>query len=228
MTSETRLTCHSIASINSFFRPYGSRKWAFYRTNHYTDHNTILTVKMTYKRVGKYTIGPQPKSRTSNLKVTATPLLPLRLRPPCRSALHECGRFCSSNATTKSPFSTRGHHRRKRPSHIIITSRWHNPSYRRRTLCPTCLRRTTSFAMAHTRILPLLRYLRYRSPMDDLCASATQFQCVLLFLCFREHFGLIRFRFFSFYPEIHPNYALYRHRLANGWFPGTEIVSFVP
>jgi hypothetical protein len=27
------------------------------------------------------------------------------------------------------------------------------------------------------------------------------------------------------YSETHPNYMLYRHRLAKGWFPGTEIVS---
>ena len=27
------------------------------------------------------------------------------------------------------------------------------------------------------------------------------------------------------YSETHPNYSLYRHRLATGWFPGTEIVS---
>ena len=27
------------------------------------------------------------------------------------------------------------------------------------------------------------------------------------------------------YSETHPNYMLYRHRLAEGWFPGTEIVS---
>ena len=27
------------------------------------------------------------------------------------------------------------------------------------------------------------------------------------------------------YSETHPNYILYRHRLAKGWFPGTEIVS---
>ncbi len=31
-----------------------------------------------------------------------------------------------------------------------------------------------------------------------------------------------------FFPETHPNYNLYRHRLASGWFPGIEIVSFVP
>ena len=43
--------------------------------------------------------------------------------------------------------------------------------------------------------------------------------------CVREHVGLIRSDFFS---ETHPNYTLYRHRLASGWFPGTEIVSFVP
>jgi hypothetical protein len=30
------------------------------------------------------------------------------------------------------------------------------------------------------------------------------------------------------FSETHPNYTLYRHRLASGWFPGTEIVSFVP
>ena len=79
--------------------------------------------------------------------------------------------------------------------------------------------------MAHTRVLSLLRHRRYRSFMDDLCAGSTQFQCVLLLLNFREHVILIRSDFFS---ETHPNYALYRHRLADGWFPGTEIVSFVP
>jgi hypothetical protein len=30
------------------------------------------------------------------------------------------------------------------------------------------------------------------------------------------------------FSETHPNYTLYRHRLASGWFPGTEIVSSVP
>jgi hypothetical protein len=29
-----------------------------------------------------------------------------------------------------------------------------------------------------------------------------------------------------FFSETHPNYDLYRHRLAGGWLPGTQIVSF--
>ncbi len=31
-----------------------------------------------------------------------------------------------------------------------------------------------------------------------------------------------------FFSETYPNYDLYRHRLASGWFPDTEIVSLVP
>jgi hypothetical protein len=30
---------------------------------------------------------------------------------------------------------------------------------------------------------------------------------------------------YLFFSETHPNYDLYRHRLADGWLPGTQIVS---
>jgi hypothetical protein len=76
--------------------------------------------------------------------------------------------------------------------------------------------------MAHTRVLLLLCHLRYRSSMDDLCPGATQFQCVLLYRVSASMSALFDPIFFT---ETHPNYVLYRHRLASGWFPGTEIVS---
>ena len=61
--------------------------------------------------------------------------------------------------------------------------------------------------------------------MDDLCADATQFQCVILFCVLSGMTSLNRAGFSFPPPETHPNYDLYRHRLANGWFPGTQIVS---
>jgi hypothetical protein len=97
---------------------------------------------------------------------------------PCRRATHECEGFCSSNAI-KSPLSARGHHRRKRPPRVTAPW-WHNPSYRRRSYCPACPSRNTSFAMALTRVLPLLCHLHCGRPMDDICADTAQFQCVLI------------------------------------------------
>ena len=80
--------------------------------------------------------------------------------------------------------------------------------------------------MAHTRVFRLLRYLHYRRPMDDLRAGAAQFQCVSLCRVLARMSSLTRAGVFLTFSETHPNYDLYRHRLARGWLPGTQIVSF--
>ena len=45
-------------------------------------------------------------------------------------------------------------------------------------------------------------------------------------LCSRAHVVLTPSLFSLPFSETHPNYELYRHRLAKGWLPGTQIVSF--
>jgi hypothetical protein len=72
--------------------------------------------------------------------------------------------------------------------------------------------RTPEFLIYYVVFLAVVPWMVY-SPVQ-LSASAFFFcpRIVLSHPCFS-------------YLETHPNYMLYRHRLAKGWFPGTEIVS---
>ena len=73
--------------------------------------------------------------------------------------------------------------------------------------------------MADVRILPLLYRLYHRRFMDGLQPHRGQLQCVPFCSC-----TLLPTQA-AFISETLPNYALYRHRLAKGWLPGSDVVS---